>query len=164
VVSIAPFSTPACPDCSQNITQTQKTALFACFRSLIFHPFSRWGGQLTPFVPMCGRPWLRSIKFRFQTRRAIDLSAGRCSQSARKSIQACCCIGRVQADRACVCKWQVHGQAAGRPADSEGGASAAWSPIAGLAVLTPPPLPPPGRPIYDHVQCTRAVWASSTWN
>jgi len=36
VVSIAPFSTPACPDCSQNI---QKTAVFACFRFLIFHPF-----------------------------------------------------------------------------------------------------------------------------
>ena len=52
VVSIAPFSTPACPDCSQNI---QKTALFCIFSlfnfSSIFH-----GGQLTPFAPMCGRP------------------------------------------------------------------------------------------------------------
>jgi len=36
VVSIAPFFTPACPDCSQNI---KKTAFFACFRFLIFHPF-----------------------------------------------------------------------------------------------------------------------------
>jgi len=55
VVSIAPFSTSACPDCSQNI---QKTAVFfACFRFLIFNPFSRGGGQLTPFATMCGRPW-----------------------------------------------------------------------------------------------------------
>jgi len=33
VVRIAPFSTPAHLDCSQNI---KKTALFACFRFLIF--------------------------------------------------------------------------------------------------------------------------------
>jgi len=33
----------------------QKTALFACFRFLIFHPFFP-GGKLTPFAPMCGRP------------------------------------------------------------------------------------------------------------
>jgi len=33
----------------------QKTALFACFRFLIFHPFFQ-GGQLTPFASMCGRP------------------------------------------------------------------------------------------------------------
>jgi len=36
VVSIAPFFTYACPECSQNI---QKNALFACFRFLIFYPF-----------------------------------------------------------------------------------------------------------------------------
>jgi len=53
VVSIAPFSTPAWPDCSKNI---QKTVLFARFLLLIFHPFVQ-GGQLTPFAPMCGRPW-----------------------------------------------------------------------------------------------------------
>ena len=35
----------------------QKTALFCMFSLLIFHPFSRVG-QLTPFAPMCGRPWL----------------------------------------------------------------------------------------------------------
>ena len=80
VVSIVPFSTSECPDCSQmsnnnnnnnnhqldqpvitRITSPppaiQKTALFACIRFLIFHPFSRGGGQLTPFAPMCGRPW-----------------------------------------------------------------------------------------------------------
>ena len=33
VVSIAPFSTPACPDCSQNI---QKTALFCMFSGFNF--------------------------------------------------------------------------------------------------------------------------------
>ena len=53
MVSIAPFSTPACPDCPQN---SQKTVFFACFRFLIFHPFFQ-GGQLTPFATMCGRPW-----------------------------------------------------------------------------------------------------------
>ena len=47
VVSIAPFSTPACPDCS----------LFVCFRFLIFFIHFSKGGQLTPFAPMCGRPW-----------------------------------------------------------------------------------------------------------
>jgi len=51
VVSIAPFSTPACPDCSQNI---QKTAFLHVFCFIIFHPFFQ-GGQLTPFAPMCGR-------------------------------------------------------------------------------------------------------------
>jgi len=38
VVSIAPFSTPDCPDCSR-----------ACFRFLIFHPFSR--GSPDPICP-----------------------------------------------------------------------------------------------------------------
>jgi len=51
VVSIAPFSTPACPDCSQNI---HKTALFACFRFFNFSSIFR-GGQLTTFSSMCGR-------------------------------------------------------------------------------------------------------------
>jgi len=48
VVSIAPFSTPACPNCSQNI---QKTALFAWFRFLIFHPFLQ--GVSWPNLPLC---------------------------------------------------------------------------------------------------------------
>ena len=43
VVSIAPFSTPAFTP-----APIQKTALFACFRFLIFIHFSR--GQLTPFA------------------------------------------------------------------------------------------------------------------
>ena len=56
VVSTAPFSTPACPDWSQNIKLTEKTALFACF--LLFHFSSIFQGvQLAPFAPMCGRPW-----------------------------------------------------------------------------------------------------------
>jgi len=48
VVSIVPFSTSACPDCSQNI---QKTAIFACFRFLIFHPFLQ--GVSWPHLPLC---------------------------------------------------------------------------------------------------------------
>jgi len=59
VVSIKPFSTPACPDCSQNI---QKTAFFACFRFLIFHPFFQ-GVQLAPFADTHD-----SMKIRYNTR------------------------------------------------------------------------------------------------
>ena len=40
MVSIAPFSTSDCPDCSR-----------ACFRFLIFHPFSR--GVTLPHLPRC---------------------------------------------------------------------------------------------------------------
>jgi len=43
VVSIAPFSTPACPDCSQNI---QKTALYAVFAFQFFIHFP--GGSADP--------------------------------------------------------------------------------------------------------------------
>ena len=52
VVSITPFSTSACPDCSQDI---QKTALFCMFSLYNFSSIFP-GGQLTPFVSMCGRP------------------------------------------------------------------------------------------------------------
>ena len=58
VVSIAPFSTPACPNCSQNIAQTLKIALFACFRFLIFHPFP--GGSAGPICPCVRTPMRRS--------------------------------------------------------------------------------------------------------
>jgi len=45
----------ACPDCSQNIILTQKSALFCMFSISNFS--SKFpGGQLTPFAPMCGRP------------------------------------------------------------------------------------------------------------
>jgi len=54
VVSVAPFSTPACSDCSQNI---QKTVLFCMFSHFNFlFTFPGTVGQLTPFAPMCGRP------------------------------------------------------------------------------------------------------------
>ena len=53
VVSTALFSTPACLDCSQNI---KKTALFCMFSLFNFSSIFQ-GGQLTPFAPMCGRPW-----------------------------------------------------------------------------------------------------------
>ena len=42
VVSIAPFSTLACPDCSQNI---QKTAVLHVFAFLIFHSFFQGGSS-----------------------------------------------------------------------------------------------------------------------
>jgi len=51
VVSIAPFSTPAFTP-----PPFRKLVFFACFRFLIFHPFFQ-GGELTPFAPMCERPW-----------------------------------------------------------------------------------------------------------
>ena len=56
VVRIAPFSTPACPHCSQNINiENCSFCTFSLFNfSSIFH-----GGQLTPFAPMCGRPCTR---------------------------------------------------------------------------------------------------------
>ena len=47
VVSIAPFSTPACPDCSQNITLTQKHCMFSLFNFSSIFP---GGGQLTLFT------------------------------------------------------------------------------------------------------------------
>jgi len=59
----------------------QKTALFACFRFLIFHPYFQ-GGQLTPFVPMCGRPWTYYV--RAECMRASSwLAAGDASPSDR---------------------------------------------------------------------------------
>ena len=45
VISIAPFSTSACPDCSR----------FCTFSLLNFSSIFP-GGQLTPFAAMCGRP------------------------------------------------------------------------------------------------------------
>jgi len=49
VVSIAPFSTPACPDCSQNI---QKTAAFCMFSLFNFSSiFFQEGGSADPIRP-----------------------------------------------------------------------------------------------------------------
>ena len=62
VANIAPFSTTACPDCSQNITKTLKKLRFCTFSLLIFLSIFP-GGQLTPFAPMCRHPWL-STAFR----------------------------------------------------------------------------------------------------
>ena len=45
VVSIATFSTPACPDCS----------VFSCSRLLIFHPFFQ-GGSVDPICPYVWTP------------------------------------------------------------------------------------------------------------
>ena len=57
VVSIAPFCTSACPDCSQNITNIENCSFFhmlSLFNISSIFP----GGQLTPFAPVCGRPLL----------------------------------------------------------------------------------------------------------
>ena len=98
VVSIAPFSTPACPDCSHNIAWTQKTALFACFRFLIFHPFFP-GDQLTPFAPMCGRPCetvLTFLRFFFKIQKNMTfyvfwVVADVFSNAA---VRTHCCVGQ----------------------------------------------------------------------
>jgi len=50
VVSIAPFSTPACPDALKISHKHRKLFFFACFRFLIFHPFSR--GVSWPHLPL----------------------------------------------------------------------------------------------------------------
>ena len=89
VVSIAPFSTPACPDCSHNIAWTQKTALFACFRFLIFYPFFP-GDQLTPFAPMCGRPCetvLTFLRFFSESKKHDFLRFLSC---CRRILERCC--------------------------------------------------------------------------
>jgi len=53
VVSIAPFSTSACPDCSQNIyINIEICSFFACFRFLIFHLFFQRGVSW-PHLPLC---------------------------------------------------------------------------------------------------------------
>ena len=52
VVSIAPFFTYACPDCSQSIQKNAIFCMFSLFNFLFIFP----GGQLTQFTPMCGRP------------------------------------------------------------------------------------------------------------
>jgi len=53
VVSIAPFSTPACPDCSQNI---QKTSLFACFFATFNFSSNFPGGSADPICPYVRTP------------------------------------------------------------------------------------------------------------
>ena len=52
VVSIAPFSTSACPDCSQNL---QKTALFCMFSLFNFSSIFR-GGSADPICPYVRTP------------------------------------------------------------------------------------------------------------
>jgi len=42
-------------------TDIESCSFFACLRFLIFHPLFQ-GGQLTPFAPMCGRPWVLAFE------------------------------------------------------------------------------------------------------
>jgi len=51
VVSIVPFSTPAFTS-----TPIQKTAFFACFRFLFFHPFFQGEGSADPICPYVRTP------------------------------------------------------------------------------------------------------------
>jgi len=64
VVSIAPFSTSACPDCSQSI---QKTALFSCFRFLFIIHFS--GGSADPICPYVRAPMIDKTPVRNKNQR-----------------------------------------------------------------------------------------------
>jgi len=65
VVSIAPFSPPP----------FRKLLFSACFRFLIFHPFSKGGGgQLTPFVLICGRPCVAMSPFAVLDSTRVSLS------------------------------------------------------------------------------------------
>jgi len=83
-------------------TFIQKTALFACFRFLIFHPFFQGGGQWTPFAPMCGRRclglavlFMYDVMFahsgpcwrHFDTAAASDVTASSCA-----SYRPCCVV------------------------------------------------------------------------
>jgi len=47
VVSIAPFSTPACPDCSQNIPKTAVFCMFSLFNFSFIFPAG------ISFLPVC---------------------------------------------------------------------------------------------------------------
>ena len=66
VVSIAPFSTPACPDCSQNI---QKAALFCMFSLFNFSSIFP-GGSADPICPYVRTPMA------VHSRRSVDSIGG----------------------------------------------------------------------------------------
>ena len=66
-----------------------KLLFFACFRFLIFHPFSQ-GGQLTP---MCGRPWAHATSGTFTagaggwTQTCCSVYSSRCNHAQDNSTQ-----------------------------------------------------------------------------
>jgi len=66
-----------------------KLLFFACFRFLIFHPFSQ-GGQLTP---MCGRPWAHASSGTFTagaggwTQTCCSVYSSRCNHAQDNSTQ-----------------------------------------------------------------------------
>jgi len=64
VVSIAPFSTPACPDCSQNITYTQK--LLFCIFSLFNFSSIFFRGSADPICPYVRAP-MYALQYLFVT-------------------------------------------------------------------------------------------------
>ena len=67
VISIAPFSTPAFTP-----TPIQKTALFACFRFVIFYPYFQ--GVSWPHLPLCADAYDRTHSIGVQVGSHIDLS------------------------------------------------------------------------------------------
>ena len=90
VVSIAPFSTRACPDCSQNIQKTALFCMFALFNFLAIFPGGGGGqaGQLTPFAPMCGRPCRKILLLR-RARQNATIAGGARSGSACQRRRCC---------------------------------------------------------------------------
>ena len=76
VVSIAPFSTPACPDCSQNMTENIENCSFCMFSLFNFSSIFQ-GSQLTPFAPVyaeCGRPCFKPSVRRGQRNEICHIS------------------------------------------------------------------------------------------
>ena len=101
VISIAPFSPPPVRN-----SPIQKTALFACFRFLIFHPFLQ--GVSWPICPMCGRPWIpysrrdpvipagsRDYKFRHTPSRSIVMCICLC-------LCLCVCLSTSMTAELCI--------------------------------------------------------------
>jgi len=56
IYEIAPFYTPACSDCSQNITSTEKTALFCMCSLFNFSSIFPGGGAADPICPYVRTP------------------------------------------------------------------------------------------------------------
>jgi len=86
-VSVAPFSTPACPDCSQNI---YKTAFFCMFSLFNFHPFFS-GGSADPICPRT--PFVRTPMVRLQrARRYANANTSYNPVSVCQSVTSRCSV------------------------------------------------------------------------
>jgi len=105
VVSIAPFSTSARPDCSQNITKTQKTAHFCMFSLFNFSSIFPGGHSADPICPYVRTPmvsggicseWCRqapvttsltgkTVCYKYSTN---ELSSSRCLRICRFDVRS----------------------------------------------------------------------------